>query len=185
MIKNIAIFCASSEGNDAVYMQSAYALGSMLAQRGIAIVYGGAKVGLMGAVADGALSQQGKVIGVIPGFLKHQEIAHTALSELIEVETMHARKLKMHALSDAIITLPGGFGTMEELFEMLTWAQLKLHFKPIGLLNINGYYDPLVTMIDHMVQAGLLHESYQSLLMVAADMDTLLAAMEARLADIS
>src|SRR5687768_1380717 len=137
-MKSVAIFCGSSSGSDSIYYSQAAMLGKILAHRKIQIVYGGAKVGLMGAVADGALKEGGKVIGVLPNFLKSKEIAHTGLTDLILVESMHERKLKMHELSDGIIALPGGFGTLEELFEMLTWSQLGLHKKPIGLLNING-----------------------------------------------
>src|SRR6185437_5733025 len=120
---------------------------------------GGACIGLMGAVADGVLDNKGKVIGVIPGFLRSKEIAHEEVSEMIVVESMHERKLKMHELSDGVITMPGGWGTMEEMFEMLTWAQLGLHGKPIGLLNVNGYYDSLISMINNMTDEGFLKES--------------------------
>ncbi len=144
---------------------------------GCRLIYGGARVGLMGAVADGALSVGGEVIGVIPGFLQTKEIAHTGLTELITVETMHARKLRMHALSDAIIALPGGWGTMEELTEMLTWAQLGLHQKPIGLLNTDGFYNGLVQLIATMQSAGFLKAEHAAMLAVADKIESLLAAL--------
>ena len=145
-MQSIAVFCASSEGNDKTFKTIATKLGETLALQHIAIVYGGSKAGLMGAVANGALSKGGEVIGVIPNFLKHKEIAHTEVTELIVVSSMHERKTIMHDRCEGIIALPGGFGTFEELFEVLTWAQLGHHQKPIGLLNVNGYYDDLLKM---------------------------------------
>lgn len=178
MINSIAIFCGSAEGYNEVYRETAYELGEILADKNIAIIYGGARVGLMGAVADGALDNNGKVTGVIPGFLQEKEVAHPGLTNLIVVDTMHERKLKMHELSDAIITMPGGWGTMEELFEMLTWAQLGLHSKPIGLLNINGYYDSLKALTNYMVQEGFLNECNNSMLLISESIEELLQMME-------
>lgn len=149
-----------------------------MAKRNIGLVYGGAKVGLMGAVADGALAEGGEVIGVLPHFLKGKEIAHFGLTELILVDTMHQRKTKMNDLSDGVIALPGGFGTLEELFEMLTWAQLGLHQKPIALLNVNGYYDSLVALIQTMTDQALLKETNQKMLLVGNDINDLLQQME-------
>lgn len=177
-MKSVAVFCGSSEGYHADYRDMAYALGAVLAERGIRIIYGGARVGLMGAVADGAMDNGGTVIGVIPDFLETKEIAHAGLSELIVVKTMHERKLKMHDLCDAIITLPGGWGTMEEMFEMLTWAQLGLHQKPMGLLNINGYYDSLKVLANNMVQEGFLSECNNNILLINESIDELLERME-------
>lgn len=137
-------------------MADAYHIGKLLAEAGIRVIYGGASIGLMGAVANGALDAGGEVIGVLPGFLQTKEITHTRLSQLIIVDSMHQRKLKIHELSDGIIALPGGFGTMEELFEMLTWAQLGLHPKPIGLLNTAGYYHHLSSFIQSMEGEGFL-----------------------------
>src|SRR5579871_5059480 len=139
-MKRIVVFCGSSSGTDGVYAEQAYMTGATLAKLGIGLVYGGARVGLMGAVADGALAHGGEVIGVLPRFLSGKEIGHEGLTDLVLVDTMHERKMKMHDLSDGVITLPGGFGTMEEMFEMLTWGQLGIHRKPIGLLNIAGFY---------------------------------------------
>ena len=150
----------------------------MLAARGIRIIYGGAKVGLMGALAEGALGNGGKVIGVIPAFLHTKEVAHDGLTELITVETMHQRKLRMHELSDGIITMPGGWGTMEEMFEMLTWGQLGLHEKPVGLLNVNGYYDALKALSDKMVTEGFLDEFVNSSLLISESPEELLLKME-------
>ncbi|HET8809811.1 MAG TPA: TIGR00730 family Rossman fold protein, partial [Flavobacteriaceae bacterium] len=143
---SIAVFCGSSVGNDPKISEDAYELGKIMAQRKITLIYGGSKLGLMGQVAKGVLENGGKAIGVIPGFLKTKEVAHEGLTELIVTKNMHDRKLKMQELSDGMIALPGGFGTMEEFFEILTWAQLGLHQKPIGLLNSASFYDDLLRM---------------------------------------
>lgn len=177
VMKSVTIFCGSSSGTDPIYKSYAALLGKTLANRGIQIIYGGAKVGLMGAIADGALGEGGKVIGVLPGFLKTKEIAHEGLTELIMVESMHERKMKMHELSDGIMALPGGFGTLEELFEMLTWGQLGLHRKPIGLLNINGFYDNLNMLLETMVDQGFLREINFKMLLMSHDIDELLIQM--------
>ncbi len=176
-MKKIVIFCGASPGFEAIYKQQAYLAGKTLAQRNIELVFGGANVGLMGEVANGCLENGGRVTGVFPAFLSSFEIAHTKLTTLIEVETMHERKLKMHELSDGIIALPGGFGTLEELFEMLTWAQLGLHQKPIGLLNVNGFYDELIAMSNKMVSAGFLKEPNRRMLLVDTTLSGLLAQM--------
>ncbi len=176
-MKSIAIFCGSSNGSEEVYRSQAMLLGETLAQRNIRIVYGGAKVGLMGAVADAALNAGGNVVGVLPHFLRTKEIKHERLSELIMVESMHERKTKMHELSDGFIALPGGFGTLEELFEILTWAQLGLHKKPVGLLNVNGFYDSLQHLLDTMVEKGFLKEINYSMLLIGNDIAELLEKM--------
>jgi uncharacterized protein (TIGR00730 family) len=183
-MKRVTVFCGSSAGTDDIYAQQATLLGQTLAQKNIELVYGGANVGLMGAVANGALSAGGKVIGVLPQFLKTKEIAHEQLTELILVETMHERKAKMNELSDGVIALPGGFGTMEELFEMLTWSQLGLHKKPIGLLNTNGFYDAMNVLTQTMVSKGFLKESYQQMLLTSDKIDDLLAQMESYVAPV-
>jgi hypothetical protein len=177
-MKRITIFCGSSFGTKEIFKDQAILLGKTLADKGIEIVYGGAKVGLMGAVADGALQAGGKVIGVLPEFLKSKEIAHLQLTELILVDSMHERKTKMNELCDGVIALPGGFGTLEELFEMLTWAQLGLHTKPIAVLNINGFYDPLLNMLQIMVENGFLKEINQKMLIVSDTIDDLLLQMK-------
>jgi len=178
-MQRITVFCASSPGFDPRYREGAFELGKTLAERGIGLVYGGARIGLMGAVADGALSQGGEVIGVLPTFLRSKEIAHEGLTELILVESMHERKTIMNDLCGGVIALPGGFGTMEELFEMLTWAQLGLHRKPIGLLNLHGFYDPLIHLIQAMVKQGLLKEINQNMLLISDHIAPLLDLMNA------
>lgn len=177
VIKSIAIFCGSSPGSDKIFSTQAYELGQMLAKRNIQVVYGGAKVGLMGAVADGALSEKGKVIGVLPHFLRTREVAHANLTELILVESMHERKMKMNELSDGVIALPGGYGTMEEFFEMLTWGQLGLHKKPMALFNVAGFYDALSTLIQTMVDKGFLNDANRKMLLVSHNIDDLLRQM--------
>jgi uncharacterized protein (TIGR00730 family) len=177
-MKRITVFCGSSSGTEEIYTSKATLLGETLAKRNIELVYGGAKVGLMGAVADGVLSEGGKVIGVLPNFLGSKEIAHPKLTQLILVDTMHERKTKMNDLSDGVIALPGGFGTLDELFEMLTWAQLGLHKKPIAILNVDGYYDALIVFVQTMVDKGLLKEVNQKMLLVSDTINELLDKME-------
>ncbi|QRP45091.1 TIGR00730 family Rossman fold protein [Amycolatopsis sp. FDAARGOS 1241] len=173
-MRRVCVFCGSSMGLSPVYAEAAAALGKLLAQRGIGLVYGGASVGTMGAVADAALAAGGEVIGVIPEALSSVEIAHGGLSELHVVADMHQRKAKMAALSDGFLALPGGAGTLEELFEVWTWAQLGLHGKPIGLVDVAGYYRGLVDFADHMVTEGFLGAGYRDLLLVDADVSALL-----------
>ncbi len=177
-MKSVAVFCGSGDGYDETYRETAYNLGNILAARKVRIVYGGSRIGLMGAVAEGALENGGVVIGVIPTFLQTKEVTHHGLTELIKVNTMHERKIKMHDLSDAVITLPGGWGTMDEMFEMLTWGQMGLHQKPMGLLNINGYYDSLQALTDNMVSEGFLGEEVNRMLLINTDIEDLLRMME-------
>lgn len=177
-MKNITVFCGSSFGTEEIYKEQAELLGKTLAKQNIGLVYGGANVGLMGAVADGALSENGTVIGVLPNFLRSKEIAHQGLTELILVESMHERKTKMSELCDGVIALPGGFGTLEELFEMLTWAQLGLHKKPIAILNISGFYDSLLELLETMTEKGFLKEVNKNMLLVSDDIDDLLEQMK-------
>ncbi|WP_010252228.1 LOG family protein [Myroides injenensis] len=171
------VFCGSSSGSKTSFKTSAYELGRELASSKIGIVYGGAKVGLMGAVADGALENGGEVIGVLPIFLQEVELGHPNLSELYIVKTMHERKAKMGELSDGIIALPGGYGTLEEFFEMLTWAQLGLHKKPVALLNVEGFYNPLLKMIDEMVMSGFLKSENRDMIVVADNVNELFVKM--------
>ena len=178
-MKNVVVFCGANLGEGLVYYDHAYTLGRILAGKGIAIIFGGGKVGLMGALAEGALHHDGRVVGVIPKFLRTKEVAHEEVSQLIEVENMHERKMRMHELSDAIIAMPGGWGTMEELFEMMTWAQLGLHKKPIGILNVNGYYNHFVAMMDHMVAEGFLKEELREMLLVSDNVEKLIEKMAA------
>lgn len=177
-MKSIVVFCGSANGYSELYKEAAYELGAILAERQIDVIYGGAKVGLMGALADGALNNSGRIIGVIPDFLKTKEVAHESLTKLEMVDSMHARKLRMHELSDGIIAMPGGWGTMEELFEMMTWGQLGLHQKPIGILNVNGFYDAFNAIVSSMVSEGFLKEVYQEMLLVSPDPLELLDMME-------
>jgi len=177
-LKSIAVFCASSDGNDNKIFEEAYKVGCYLAKNNIHLIYGGSKLGLMGQVARGVLDNKGKATGVIPDFLKTKEVVHVGLTNLITTENMHERKLKMHDLSDGFIALPGGFGTLEELFEILTWGQLGLHKHPIGILNSNNYYDDLLEMLDKMVAKGLLKESNMNLVLVATNIEDLVAKMK-------
>ena len=174
----ISVFCGSSEGNDSKIITQAIELGEVLAKNEITLVYGAAKIGIMGKVAEAALRHHGKVIGVIPDFLKLKEVVHLGLYELITTSNMHQRKLKMHEISDGFIALPGGFGTFEELFEIITWAQLGLHQKPIGLLNSNGFYDPLIQMTETMVARGFVKMENLDLLIVADNVNSLLKKMQ-------
>lgn len=178
-IKSICVFCGSSDGNDIQVEEKAKELGAYLAQNDITLVYGAAKIGVMGQVAQASLDQKGKVIGVIPEFLKLKEVVHLGLTELITNENMHQRKMTMQEISDGFITLPGGFGTLEELFEIITWSQLGLHQKPIGLLNVNGFYDDLLKMLEHMVRRGFLKMENYELLLVDTTVEGLISKMKA------
>ncbi|WP_445487274.1 LOG family protein [Niallia sp. 03133] len=173
-MKRIAVFCGSSNGASPIYLESAKALGKELAKREIELVYGGSCVGLMGAVADAVLHEGGKATGVLPHFLAEKEIAHKGITNMIVVDSMHERKAKMAELADGFITLPGGAGTLEEFFEIFTWAQLGLHQKPCGIFNINHYYEPLIRLIHHMADAGFLQEKFREMALVASDPITLL-----------
>lgn len=176
-MNSITVFCGSSFGSDDVYKEQAALLGRTLAKQNIQLVYGGANVGLMGAVANGALNEGGKVVGVIPHFSQSKEIAHNQLTELILVETMHERKTRMNDLCDGVIVLPGGYGTLEEFFEMITWAQLGLHQKPIGILNIDGFYDDLIKLVQTMVDKGFLKQINREMLLISNTIDELLEMM--------
>lgn len=177
-MKRVTVFCGSSFGTDEIFKTQAILLGNKLAEENIGLVYGGANVGLMGAVADGVLEKGGEVFGVLPNFLRSKEIAHDHLTELFLVETMHERKTKMNDLCDGVIALPGGFGTLEEFFEMLTWAQLGLHKKPIAILNINGFYNSLITFIQTTVDKGFLKKVNQDMLIVSDNIEDLLEKMK-------
>jgi uncharacterized protein (TIGR00730 family) len=167
MIRNVAVFCASANGSNPVYQIVAQELGRALGRRNVTLIYGGANVGLMRTVAEAALAVQGKVIGVIPEVLVDLEVAHQGITELHITSTMHTRKALIGEKADAFIALPGGFGTLEELFEVLAWHTLKLHAKPILLLNIRGFYDKLLTFLDHCVAEGMLKPKSRELLLVA------------------
>ncbi|MAL59426.1 MAG: TIGR00730 family Rossman fold protein [Flavobacteriaceae bacterium] len=177
-LEKICVFCGSSEGNDLAIAQAAIKLGETFANRDITLVYGAAKIGVMGILAKSVLDNNGAVIGIIPEFLKKKEVVHLGLSQLITTENMHDRKMKMQEVSDGFIALPGGMGTLEELFEILTWLQLGLHNKPIGLLNVNHFYDDLLQLLETMVRKGLLKMKNYELLLVSDSIDILLEKME-------
>ena len=170
----VCVFCGSSAGNRPVYLEAARELGRLLAERGIGLVYGGASVGLMGELADAVLAGGGESIGVIPRRLVDRELAHAGLTELHVVETMHERKALMAGLSDAFVVLPGGAGTLDELFEALTWAQLGLHAKPIVLLDVEDFFEPLVALADHLAEEGFVRREHRALLGVERDPAVLL-----------
>ncbi|WP_353068035.1 TIGR00730 family Rossman fold protein [Tunturibacter empetritectus] len=178
MIRNVAVFCASANGFHSAYRAAAEDLGRALAARNIGVIYGGANVGLMEAVAGAALSAEGKVIGVIPEVLVDLEVAHRGITELHITSTMHTRKALIGEKADAFIALPGGFGTFEELFEVLAWHTLKLHAKPILLLNTHGFYDRLLTFLDHCVTEGMLKPKNRQLLLVAQTVEEALTMLQ-------
>ena len=173
-MKRVCVFSGSSPGADLAYRAAAVDLGHGLAERGIELVYGGAHVGLMGVVANAALEGEGRVIGVIPQSLVDREIAHAGLSDLRVVDSMHERKARMAELADAFVALPGGVGTLEELFEVYTWNQLGLHAKPLGLFNVRGYFDGLVRFLDHAVAERFVTRANRAMLLVGEDLGELL-----------
>jgi uncharacterized protein (TIGR00730 family) len=173
-MKRLAVFCGSSMGASETYQVEAIQLGKELAKRGIALVYGGSSLGIMGTVADAVLEFGGQVIGVIPKMLEEKEISHPHLTELIVVDSMHERKAKMVELADGFIALPGGMGTLEEFFEVLTWAQLGLHQKPCGILNISHYYDLLISFFDHINEQQFLQDKYHSMVLIDSNPDHLI-----------
>ncbi|MGN6693640.1 MAG: TIGR00730 family Rossman fold protein [Aquihabitans sp.] len=178
-LRRVAVFCGSNHGTDPAFTDAAVALGTLLAQRGIGLVYGGGDVGLMGEVADAALAGGGEVIGVIPQHLWDKEVGHRGLTELLVVDSMHERKMAMADRSDAFIALPGGVGTFEELFEAITWTQLGIHDKPVGLLDVAGFYRPLLSFLDGTVASGFLKPGHRSMIVDATDPAEVLAALEA------
>lgn len=173
-MNSLAVFCGSSTGISKAYQEGAIQLGKELAKRNITLIYGGASVGMMGALANATLASGGEVIGVIPKMLQDREIAHPNLTQLFVVESMHERKAKMAELADGFIALPGGPGTLEEFLEVFTWAQLGVHQKPCGLLNIEEYYNPLVSLFHHMADQQFLHEKYRSMALVDSRPDQLI-----------
>ncbi len=176
-MKRICVFCGASYGSHEVYRETATAFGRALAERELELVYGGSHAGLMGAVADGVLAAGGSTIGVIPTALVERERAHKGLTQQIEVGSMHERKAKMADLADGFVALPGGMGTLDELCEILTWAQLGFHRKPIGLLNVAGYYDGLLSFFTHATTEGFIRSSDRALYIVEDDVEQLLATM--------
>jgi uncharacterized protein (TIGR00730 family) len=178
-MKNLAVFCGSSTGTDRVYIEHANRFGEELAKNNKTLIYGGAQVGCMGALADASLQNNGRVIGVIPKKLKDVEIAHEQLTDLHIVHTMHERKAKMAELADGFVALPGGSGTLEEWFEVFTWSQLGYHEKPCGLLNVNNFFNPLITMLDHTIEQGFMNKSYRDMILISSDPKELLEKMDA------
>jgi uncharacterized protein (TIGR00730 family) len=177
-VTSLCVYCGSSSGNHAEYAEQAHAFGTEMARRDIALVYGGGKVGLMGTLADAVLAAGGKVIGVIPRQLVEREVAHPDLTEMHVVDTMHQRKTRMYELSDAFVALPGGFGTMDEMFEMLTWAQLGLHRYPCAFLDVRGYYSQLRSMVDHMAHEGFVRPVQRDSVWFGDDMTRLFDWMQ-------
>jgi uncharacterized protein (TIGR00730 family) len=178
-MKQVCVFCGSRLGAAPVYAEAARALGQRMAARGLGLVFGGGHVGLMGVLADAVLDRGGEVVGVIPQGLVDRELAHVRCTKLHITTSMHERKAQMAQLADAFVALPGGFGTFDEMFEMLTWAQLGLHHKPIGLLNVSGFYDGLLAFLDHTVQAGFVKPIHRQLILQAAAPDDLLEKLAA------
>ena len=177
-MKSIAVYCGSSKGNNPLFIETAQQLGKTLANRNIELIYGAGNVGLMGEVADAALAEKGKVCGIIPQFLKNWEVCHEGLTELIITENMHQRKQIMVDRSEGFIALPGGFGTLDELFEILTWGQLRLHAKPVGILNIGGYYDHLIAHIQNIADSKFMQAANLDLVIVDTNIESLLEKME-------
>ena len=173
-MKRVCVYCGSSPGRSPRYREAARLLGHEMVGRGLDLVYGGASVGVMGAVADAVLERGGEAIGVIPRSLATKEVAHGELTELIVVGSMHERKAQMAELSDAFVALPGGWGTCEEIFEMLTWAQLGFHAKPCGLLNVDGYYDPLFAFLEHAITERFVKEEFRPMMIMEEDAGSLL-----------
>jgi uncharacterized protein (TIGR00730 family) len=177
-MRSICVYCASSTGTNPLLAETATELGRLLATKGVDVVYGGGAVGLMGTVADAAMAEGGRVVGIIPSALMPAEVAHRGITELVEVASMHERKAAMIARSDGFIALPGGFGTLEEVAEVLTWAQLGLHDKPIGLLNVDGFYDNLLAFFDRCIGDGVLKQKNRDLLVVETTPAALVSTME-------
>ncbi len=177
-LKSICVFCGSNPGANGAYLHAATSLGRTLGEKNIKLIFGGGKIGMMGAVADAVLESGGEVTGVIPDFLADRELAHPGVKEMLIVETMHARKRSMADLADGFIALPGGYGTMDELFEIITWSQLGLHSKPVGLLNVGGYYDELILFFDKMVKGGFVSVANRELLIADGEIGSLLTKME-------
>ena len=177
-MKAVCVYCGSATGARPVYADAAKAFGRALVDAGLSLVYGGGRVGLMGLIADEVLNAGGRAIGVIPELLLAKEVGHTDLTELIVVPDMHERKKKMADLADAFVAMPGGVGTFEEFFEVYTWAQLGYHQKPVGLLDVNGYYDPMMAMLRHTVEEGFMRASLLDMIQVAEDPAEMLAKLE-------
>lgn len=177
-MKRVCVFCGSSPGARVAYVETGQKLGRLLAERGLTLVYGGSHLGVMGAVADGALQAGGEVIGVLPQPLFRREVAHAGLTELIAVNTMHERKARMAELADAFVALPGGVGTLDEFCEIITWAQLGIHTKPCVLLNVERYFDSFLRLLDHAVEERFLRPEHRSLILEVSDLDSLFPLLD-------
>ena len=175
MLRSLCVYCGSADGVRGEYLDGAYQMGQALAKAGLRLVYGAGRTGLMGAVAEGALAGGGEVTGVTPAYLNTPQLIHQGLTCLEVVDTIHQRKARMSELAGAFIALPGGYGTFEELFETLTWAQLGLHQKPIGLLNTLGYFDPLIELVQHALREKFIYDEHRTLLLTSGDPERLLA----------
>ena len=181
-MRSLCVFCGSSSGVDPRYAEAAAAFGRLLASEDIELVWGGGNVGLMGVLADSVLASGGRTFGVIPSFMAERELAHARTTEMVVVASMHERKAAMAERADGFVALPGGYGTLDELFEILTWAQLQIHKKPVGVLNVGGFFDPLLAMVRHMVECGFIKAPHLELLEVAQQPKHLLAALRAHAA---
>ena len=184
-VRSVCVFCGASIGANPAYREAAIALGQAIARRGLTLVYGGGAVGLMGTVADAAMAAGGEVIGIIPESLMNAEIGHKGLSRLEVVDGMHARKARMAELSHAFIALPGGLGTLEELFKVWTWGQLGYHAKPLGLLDVNGFYEKLGGFLDHIVEEGFVRQQHRAMLLLGQQPDELLDGMDSFVAPVA
>ncbi len=168
-LRSLCVYCGARPGRDPAFLESARAFGALLARRDVTVVFGGSHIGLMGALADGALAEGGRVVGVIPRALVDRELAHRGLTELVVVDSMHERKAAMERRSDAFVALPGGSGTLDELFEIWTWRQLGIHHKPVALLDLGGYWQPLLACLDHLVAEGFSGRAEREMLLVESD----------------
>ncbi|WP_207478315.1 LOG family protein [Arenibaculum pallidiluteum] len=176
-IRSLCVYCGSSSRVDEIYQQAAHAMGTAIAERGMQLVYGGGRVGLMGIAADAALAAGGRVVGIIPEHLQSKEVGHQTLSELLVVDSMHTRKRMMVERSDAFIVLPGGLGTLDEAFEILTWRQLRLHDKPVVVLNTRGYWDPLLKLVEHLIDSGFARPEHRDLYTVVSEVEEVFAEL--------
>ncbi|WP_304237871.1 TIGR00730 family Rossman fold protein [Jiulongibacter sediminis] len=177
-MKSLLVYCGANPGHDPLYKETAVKLGEEMVKRGMRLIYGGGSLGLMGTIADTVLKNGGEVVGIIPSFLDKMEVGHPNLTEIHVVETMHERKALMEKMCDGIVTMPGGFGSMDELFEILSWSQLGLHRKPVGLLNVKGFYDLMIKQLDHMVTEGFLKQPNRDILQVSGSIDHLFQLMD-------
>ena len=177
-MKRIAVYCGASKGNDPSYMSEAYQLGKIMAEKGYELIFGAGSVGIMGAIQDGVLDHGGSAIGVMPNMLNEKEITSQKLTELILVDSMHERKNKMAELADAFVMAPGGAGSLEEFFEIYTWAQIGLHHKPIGALNTNQFFKPMQSMIEHLISTGFVSENYKNLAIIKGEVPELFDALQ-------